>query len=231
MTRTLRRPLRVAVSSVCLLSLLACLGAGWLWWHAGRVWNEQVEVSALGAYLLVNAAQSEESGRSQWSVLVVRGWPGHAELRVGSRHKRSDPYCGYDIRPPPRSEIRTWDVLGLHADSGQVRLNTCPDGSPLRYELPEFGPVRYELPSADAKSWEINQVTLPYWRLHHAPFWPIVGLTVLPPLLWSVVRVRRAIVRRRRRRMGLCLGCGYDLRESEGRCSECGEPFIATETA
>jgi hypothetical protein len=27
---------------------------------------------------------------------------------------------------------------------------------------------------------------------------------------------------RRRRRLGLCLACGYDLRGSQGQCSECG---------
>ena len=34
---------------------------------------------------------------------------------------------------------------------------------------------------------------------------------------------RRAAVGRRRRRLGLCRQCGYDLRGSPtGRCSECG---------
>ena len=37
MTRVLRRLLRLAVSGLCLLSLLACVGAGWLWWHSLRI--------------------------------------------------------------------------------------------------------------------------------------------------------------------------------------------------
>src|SRR4051794_7427574 len=32
----IRRLFRVAVAGLCLLSLLACVGAGWLWWRSYR---------------------------------------------------------------------------------------------------------------------------------------------------------------------------------------------------
>lgn len=51
--------------------------------------------------------------------------------------------------------------------------------------------------------------------------WLVCG-TAVPPLLWLGTRGRRLLVRRRRRRSGLCLRCGYDMRGSPGRCSECG---------
>jgi hypothetical protein len=53
--------------------------------------------------------------------------------------------------------------------------------------------------------------------------WHVVAAAAVPPLLWLAVHGRRAWVSRRRRRLGLCRRCGYDLRGSEsGRCSECG---------
>ncbi len=53
------------------------------------------------------------------------------------------------------------------------------------------------------------------------PLWiPTVLFAVLPTL--ALIRLRR---RRKRRRLGLCSRCGYDLRASTGRCPECGLAF------
>ncbi len=64
------------------------------------------------------------------------------------------------------------------------------------------------------------------------PFW-IPGLVCLAFLLFTVLPFHR---RRKRKKLGLCLKCGYDLRASKDRCPECGEakneippPFLAEE--
>lgn len=57
-----------------------------------------------------------------------------------------------------------------------------------------------------------------YWWCF--PYWPLVlGSTILPGL-W----LRRSMRQRRRRHLGLCPLCGYDLRASPQRCPECGTP-------
>lgn len=48
----------------------------------------------------------------------------------------------------------------------------------------------------------------------------IPALICLSGLYFSLLHGRR---RRRRRKLGLCLKCGYDLRGSAERCPECGE--------
>lgn len=53
------------------------------------------------------------------------------------------------------------------------------------------------------------------------PHWLIVLPTAIPPCLWMHRRARI----QRRRRLGLCLSCGYDLRASSDRCTECGRAF------
>ena len=57
-----------------------------------------------------------------------------------------------------------------------------------------------------------------YWRLA-IPFWiptSLFSIILLPPLVQSCRR-------RKRRKLGLCVKCGYDLRGSKDRCPECGE--------
>ena len=52
---------------------------------------------------------------------------------------------------------------------------------------------------------------------------------LLPPgawLLFSIPPSVRRATRERRNRRGLCVRCGYDIRHSGERCSECGEPVV-----
>jgi len=63
------------------------------------------------------------------------------------------------------------------------------------------------LAGADSTGWWL---ALPYWL-------PALLLSAYP--IW-LARSRR--IRRRRHEQGLCLSCGYDLRQSTSRCPECG---------
>jgi hypothetical protein len=60
------------------------------------------------------------------------------------------------------------------------------------------------------------------FALYIMPHWIVATACAVPPLAWLALVVPKRIRQRRRTRLGLCLGCGYDLRESPGRCPECG---------
>ncbi len=56
-----------------------------------------------------------------------------------------------------------------------------------------------------------------------APFWALFPVLIVPP---AIGFLRGPLRRRRRRKRGLCLQCGYNLTGlSELRCPECGRPF------
>jgi hypothetical protein len=52
------------------------------------------------------------------------------------------------------------------------------------------------------------------------PLWLLLVVALPAPMF----ALRQALIARHRRRRGLCLTCGYDLRFSPDRCPECGRP-------
>ena len=61
--------------------------------------------------------------------------------------------------------------------------------------------------------WEVKYVNVPFWV-------PTFLLAVLPGHAFIFHRRRR-----KRKKLGLCLKCGYDIRASKERCPECGARF------
>ena len=59
------------------------------------------------------------------------------------------------------------------------------------------------------------------WRLR-VPWWSITLLTLILPAIPPAIWIRRIICRRRRKKYGWCLSCGYDLTGSADKCPECG---------
>jgi len=56
------------------------------------------------------------------------------------------------------------------------------------------------------------------------PLYLLVLLFACP----SFFLLRRAYRRRKRRKLGLCADCGYDLRASSEQCPECGNEFVSS---
>ena len=77
-------------------------------------------------------------------------------------------------------------------------------GSPLRY---------FSLRIRRVESQKEHHISVGLW---------VPALICLGGLYFSFLHGLR---RRRRRKFGLCLKCGYDLRASENRCPECGTEF------
>ena len=64
------------------------------------------------------------------------------------------------------------------------------------------------------------------WFIGIPPWFP---MTIFGVIWWFADRpIRKQNRRRKRKKLGLCVKCGYDLRASKDRCPECGEGFGST---
>ncbi len=82
-----------------------------------------------------------------------------------------------------------------------------------------------------------EQGILSWWRPFVTVSSPVGGLRLVQVWLWFPVALfacpcyillRPSYRRRKRKKLGLCVECGYDLRASKDRCPECGSEFETT---
>ena len=82
----------------------------------------------------------------------------------------------------------------------------------------DFTPLFPELPQ--------RQALLPYFQPR---LWAVSFPLWMPAAICGSLLLRLSVLpfyrRRKRKKLGLCLKCGYDLRASKERCPECGNEF------
>src|SRR5437763_15974906 len=99
----IRRVVRIAVATFCLLSLLAAVGVGWLWREYRHGRGYVAEGAWGGTYVMLTA----EPSAVRVGVAVFRGWPGRRFCRVES-HREYDQHTlvWWPVR------LRRWE--GMH---------------------------------------------------------------------------------------------------------------------
>jgi hypothetical protein len=114
----------------------------------------------------------------------------------------------------PGGKESAWAVHGASADPEDQQLIDFRDflfAPPARkYSVLDFRLANGTVPFTAQLNARYMAVALPYWFLTI-----VFGVLPLAPL-------KAALRRLRRRRGGLCVACGYDIRASTGRCPECG---------
>lgn len=204
----MRRLLCWCFSSLCLLSLLACLGTAWLWWD-GRAVLAQTPCAplrpAIAAALRVlhNGVTLSVSRGGRVLPVGVRSLADPRDLceaiPSASRYLILSSSNTYRQRRCLGAAYATWSADPL-VNAGFARVQSVP-GQPW----------------AESALTSISGLDL---RAMHAE---VVTVLAIPPLLWLALRARRRLVPHRRRRLGRCLRCGYDLTgNTSGVCSECG---------
>jgi hypothetical protein len=164
--------------------------------------------------LMAVAVLWARSWRTEDALDCGAGWNSSAKLRgsaigLGSRNGHLELRLRYARIGPPRGRpgLDTWEPIRW----SQSPVQRLPWSGRMFYASTEmwfYGPVDKNDPDG-----VIRHLGFPDWL-------PALLLIPLPFLWLRDFRWRRE--HRRRIRLGLCLKCGYDMRVTPERCSECG---------
>jgi hypothetical protein len=185
---------RRVVNFVALLSLLLCAAT--------------LTLGLRGDQLVFTAG-----GRLWWvmfggslNVVTVEKWPGHEGPRlIGGHSRERAPFvavAGWPYQP--------WRWRKVTIETLVVTTRLDAEGLPMSV-------AAWDRSSAGARV--SAQMT---YREVSVPTWMVVLATAALPAVRAAGAAGRAVAARRRKRVGTCAYCGYDLRASPGRCPECG---------
>lgn len=140
----------------------------------------------------------------------------------------------YELGPPTLE----WPEQGVPGGSGRssgawprTKPGWTQSSGPVYYVVLHGGHLRVGLGAEKLtiygdQSAENLDVAFSYMRIysrHHSiPLWSLALLFLTISCFLILVPLYR---RRKLKKLGLCMTCGYDLRASEGRCPECGLEF------
>jgi hypothetical protein len=231
--------LRRLVRLTCFASALLCLCTLALWVR-GAKGPTYVELVAGGRSLRL------DSVKGSMGICYTGDWPEPDGVYAAAEVWNKTAY----MEPRPKTWIssRRVDVPlpgGGGVLTGRCTVRLAEDGSVLRrrpwqvladgqvIELASDGTARRRLSDAEAmkllprhdylqvypesRPLPFAMITLPHWRL--------ATMFAAPLLIWPLRRFRRRRIIGRRRRLGLCEACGYNLLGSSGRRPECGKCF------
>ena len=201
------------VRLICFTSLLLCLGTVGLWVRGVYVGPTYGEVVFGGRSLrmesLKNGVRFDYTGE----------WPEPERVRAAMEVWNKTAY----EEPRPRTSDFQYRIDVAVPGNGRLAAGRCTvklndSGKVLRRAAGERPKV---LSSHDVIEVQRYSQPLPFGTLI-LPHWCVAAAFATPSLLWPLRRFRRRRTARRRRRLGLCLRCNYDLRGSANRCPECG---------
>jgi hypothetical protein len=142
-----------------------------------------------------------------WRVAVVA-----SKGQVSFRFSTGSPSVGQEATPGWRH--RAEQPMRLAVPRGMSR-ETIGGMGPNQYTSFEFGlwglGVRHNYNSQRGAIFLL------------VPYWFVVAAALVIPALRIVAAARRWL-RRRRKSLGLCSRCGYDMRATPDHCPECGTP-------
>jgi len=204
-----KRLWRIIFVGLTVLSAVVCIAAAVLWVRSYKRLETVAKEGSGNAITIMSYAGSLtylSIAEVQPSAHVLVG-----EVPEARRHWH------YDSWVAPQSSSLTMS----NPDPG-LRWNWR--GLGFWWRVSEGGTIHNSGITIESFSSRLLPTTVMASRLLRVPYWFIVTVTGITPIMRGPIWMLRRRQRRRNRRIakGLCATCGYDLRASPGRCPECG---------